>query len=118
MPTRLCNNPICPNPAAYRGRCAQHARARQQQVNNHRQHQRHIYNSRRWRNTRNRYLRDHPLCECDNPTCYEIATDVHHRLDLELGGDPWHPDNLQALAHACHAQITRARQATQTGSHP
>lgn len=66
-----------------------------------------IYGSRRWQNTRRKFLFEHPLCQCENPDCHAIATDVHHRKDLAAGGDPWDPDNLMALEHACHSRITR-----------
>jgi 5-methylcytosine-specific restriction enzyme A len=104
MPVRLCLEPSCPNPATWRGRCQSHAR---KQDRNTQRAGYHIYRTKRWRNTRRAYLHDHPLCQCG-----KIATDVHHITDIADGGDPWHPNNLQALCHPCHSQTTRTRQTT------
>ena len=104
MPSKLCLRPGCPNPRASRGYCRAHTPTR----NN--TDQRRIYNSKRWTLTRRHQLDRHPLCECG-----EIATDVHHLKDLADGGNPWSPDNLQSLCHACHATITRARQTSGVG---
>ncbi len=101
-PVRLCAEPRCPNEADYRGRCVVHARRRERQT---RRAGKPIYNKARWKHTRTRFLFDHPLCECG-----EIATDVHHRVDLADGGDPWSTENLEALCHCCHAKLTRSRQ--------
>ena len=103
MPTRLCLAPGCPHPAAYRGRCPDHARTNDQTIN---RAGRKIYSSARWRHTRERYLLEHPLCE----RCGALGTDVHHRIDLADGGDPWSFTNLEGLCHACHSRITRAGQ--------
>jgi hypothetical protein len=86
MPTRLCLNAGCPNPATYRGRCAEHARTTNRATHRNRT----IYNSKRWATTRSSVLFSHPLCPCG-----AIATDVHHIVDLEQGGDPWARSNLQ-----------------------
>lgn len=100
MPTRLCAEAGCPNPATYRGRCHEHAR----QTNRATHRNRRIYNSRRWQLTRRLVLHDQPICaRCDNA----LATDVHHIVDLEAGGDPWARANLEALCHSCHSQVTR-----------
>jgi 5-methylcytosine-specific restriction protein A len=101
MPTRLCLNAGCPNPATYRGRCPIHARHVNQAIHRNRT----IYNSKRWATTRSSVLFNHPLCPCG-----AIATDVHHIVDLEQGGDPWARNNLQALCHPCHSRITRQGQ--------
>jgi 5-methylcytosine-specific restriction protein A len=101
MPTRLCLNAGCPNPATYRGRCAEHART----LNRTTHRNRRIYNSKRWAITRRSVLHQHPLCPCG-----AIATDVHHIVDLEAGGDPWAQHNLQALCHPCHSRTTRQGQ--------
>jgi 5-methylcytosine-specific restriction protein A len=101
MPTRLCLNAGCPNPATYRGRCAEHARTTNRATHRNRT----IYNSKRWATTRSSVLFSHPLCPCG-----AIATDVHHIVDLEQGGDPWARANLQALCHPCHSRTTRQGQ--------
>lgn len=107
MPTRICLEPRCPNVAAYRGRCGDHARSNERTIQRSGYK---LYRTKRWELTRRSYLFDHPLCECDDQTCHGIATDVHHRVDLNAGGDPWNAANLQALTHACHSKLTRGRQ--------
>ena len=42
--------------------------------------------------------------------CGRIATDVHHRVDLRDGGDPYASENLASLCHECHAKVGRERQ--------
>jgi 5-methylcytosine-specific restriction protein A len=101
MPTRLCLNAGCPHPATYRGRCVHHART----INRATHRNRGIYNSAKWRHTREVVLSEQPLCECG-----AIATDVHHIVDLEQGGNPWARNNLQALCHSCHSVLTRRGQ--------
>lgn len=101
MPTRLCAEPGCPNPAAYRGRCATCARVNERRTE---RAGRHVYGTRRWVMLRRSVLFERPLCACG-----AIATDVHHKHDIADGGDPWDPANLEALCHPCHSRITRRR---------
>jgi hypothetical protein len=101
---RACLAPTCPNPATHRGRCQTHARNRERQTNRAGYK---IYRSKRWRILRDCYLTHHPLCSCG-----EIATDVHHLVDLADGGQPYAWANLSAMCKRCHSQITRRRQAT------
>jgi 5-methylcytosine-specific restriction protein A len=98
-----CAEPACPQPATYRGRCPNHARTHDRNTNRAGYH---IYRTKRWQIVRNHHLFHHPLCD----HCGQIATQVHHRQDLEQGGQPWAPDNLQSLCGPCHARITRQRQ--------
>jgi 5-methylcytosine-specific restriction endonuclease McrA len=104
MPTRLCLQECCPNPATYRGRCPDHARHNERTIN---RAGRQVYNTKRWSIVRRKVLFENPLCACG---CGRIAEDVHHKRDLEDGGDPWDSENLEALAHDCHSKETRARQ--------
>jgi 5-methylcytosine-specific restriction protein A len=97
----MCAAPTCPNPAVYRGRCATHQREHNRRTHRHRE----VYNSKKWRITRDRFLFWNPICECG-----QIATDVHHHVDLDDGGDPWDEANLRALCHPCHSTETRRRQ--------
>jgi 5-methylcytosine-specific restriction enzyme A len=97
MPTRLCKNPRCPDPATYRGRCQRHAKQREKQTHPNK----HIYNTKRWQILRRRVLFDQPLCACG-----AIATDVDHILAIEDGGQPWAIANLQPMCRACHATKT------------
>ena len=104
MPTRLCTEPRCGNPAAYRGRCTTHAPPHEQATHPNR----HIYNTKRWRILRRTILHTQPLCPCGH-----IATDVDHIQAIQDGGNPWNPTNLQPLCRQCHgmktAQELRAR---------
>jgi 5-methylcytosine-specific restriction endonuclease McrA len=116
MPTRLCSNPTCAQPATYRGRCAIHSRANEQGI------QRtglKIYSTAKWQRTRRKVLFLNPLCACG---CGDIATDVDHIVPLDEDGDPWDMANLQGLTAACHARKTRQEQTTrrvqQEGSQP
>lgn len=65
-----------------------------------------------WQRTRSTYLRDHPHCECDAcatlpPHRRPAATDVDHIDGLGPQGPRGNdPDNLRALAHACHSRRT------------
>ena len=102
---RLCLEPRCPEPAIYRGRCKGHAVSNERATHPNKQ----TYNRKRWKTTRRRQLSGQPICEIEG--CSSLATDVHHRHDLALGGDAWATDNLQSLCHEHHAQITRRRQA-------
>lgn len=99
MPTRLCLEPRCAGTARYRGRCPQHARTHERRT--HSAEHKRIYNSKRWRITREKVLTENPLCSCG-----AIATDVDHVVPLEQGGDPWALSNLQALCGPCHASKT------------
>jgi 5-methylcytosine-specific restriction endonuclease McrA len=107
VPTRLCLEPRCPEPAIRRGRCAKHNTARNRETRSANKAE--VYNRKRWKILRSRYLFEHPLCECG---CGGIAEDVHHKKDIQAGGDPWAWDNLEALTHACHSKATRRSQAT------
>jgi 5-methylcytosine-specific restriction enzyme A len=99
-PYRLCAEAGCPDPAVIKGRCRRHASAERKSnrsVNDR------FYSSRPWRYTRNRYLREHPLCE----RCGRIADSVHHVQAIEDGGARRDPENLQALCRPCHSSVHR-----------
>lgn len=101
-----CVEPGCGAYASYRGRCHYHAK-----VNNRRTHNANnkaIYNSKRWRIIRKAQLFAVPLCEQEG--CEQVATDVHHRIDLDQGGAPFDRANLESLCRAHHSQRTRAEQ--------
>ncbi len=65
-----------------------------------------------WERTRAAYLKDHPVCECDDCAAlpYEqrpLATDVDHVDGLGPNGPRGHdPANLRALLHAHHSRRT------------
>lgn len=105
MPTQVCLEPSCANPAAYRGRCPAHTTDRNRQT---RSRNAPLYNTKRWQITRRHKLSLDPLCE----QCGHIATDVHHRQAVQAGGAVWAMENLEALCHACHSRQTRREQTT------
>jgi 5-methylcytosine-specific restriction endonuclease McrA len=105
MPTRLCANPGCPNPATYRGQCATCNQAKEQQTNRAGHH---IYRTRKWQLLRRRVLYDQPLCPgVLDATCGDLAEHAHHIIDIADGGDPWARANLIGLCASCHSRITR-----------
>lgn len=103
MPIRLCAAAKCPEPATYRGRCAEH----QRQVNRSTHRNRPVYNSKRWQVLRRRVLFEQPLCPCGG-----LAVDVDHIVALEDGGAPYERANCQGLCRSCHSKKTR-KEATQ-----
>jgi len=105
MPTRLCANPSCPNPATYRGRCAVHARANEKVIQ---RAGRHFYGTKRWQLLRSRVLFEQPLCA--TPGCAAISEDVHHIVDIDDGGPVWARSNLEAHCHSHHSSLTRRGQ--------
>ena len=67
-----------------------------------------LIQSKRWMQVRNKFIREHPICE----RCGKLATEVHHRVPLNrFRNDPFKmeqmafdEDNLQSLCHVCHRQ--------------
>ena len=106
MVARLCLTAGCARMATYRGRCPQHAQQHDRTIN---RAGRRFYNTKRWRILRNWYLFHHSICECDQQ-CGQLAVDIHHRQDIADGGNPYDPQNLQALSKECHSKVTRQRQ--------
>ena len=67
-----------------------------------------LYNSKAWKDVRNRALR-RDLYTC---TCGARATEVHHIIELTPGNVNNHSialniDNLQSLCHDCHDKETK-----------
>lgn len=74
-----------------------------------------IRNSREWRDrARPRQLLDFPYCQlCDERRSALVeATEVDHIIPLEIGGEPFDPENLQSLCKRCHV-IKSAEEARQ-----
>lgn len=69
-----------------------------------------IYANSIWRNLRNSYLMDHPLCECClHNGITKPAEEVHHVIYISSGKDEnemkdiaFNKDNLIALCGDCH----------------
>ena len=64
-----------------------------------------MYDSKRWRVLRRRKLFIDPLCE----RCGVVGRDVHHRVDLSDGGDPFAVTNLESLCRSCDSKETWRR---------
>lgn len=59
---------------------------------------------RRWREIRDRILRERPICE---DCAMDRATEVHHIIPKRYGGTDT-PDNLMSLCKSCHSRRTIA----------
>ena len=103
MTRRLCAHPGCARIAEARGRCRAHAADSRRQT---RSPFNSFYASKAWAMSRRQQLFQEPFCE----ECGQLATVVHHRVDLRDGGAPRDPQNLASLCAPCHNQTTRRRQ--------
>jgi 5-methylcytosine-specific restriction protein A len=111
MPTRLCLEPRCPNPATARGRCDEH---RKEQERNRScvcradaKERNRMYARKRWELTRRSKLFANPLCELEHPGCLGIANEVHHMVAMEDGGAAYDLKNLISACKPCHSRETR-----------
>lgn len=74
-----------------------------------------LINTRRWQHLRRHALEMHPLCvECERAGRITAATEVHHRVPVQQGGNRdekqrlmYSLSNLMPLCHACHVEIHR-----------
>ena len=70
--------------------------------------QKRFYSGKKWRKLRDKYLKEHPLCErCAAVGRAEVAEHVHHKIELNENNfkDPliaYNEDNLEALCFDCH----------------
>ena len=89
-----------------KGRCAAHARVREQQRPN--TDIRKLYRTARWAATRRQVLQQYPLCPmCASAGVVCLSTEVDHIVphkgDLRLF---WKSENLQGLCHRHHGEKT------------
>lgn len=109
MPTRLCASPGCPEPAHYRGRCHNCARAQEQRTQRAGHH---VYRTKRWQVLRNRVLFEQPLCPgVYGDECGALAEHADHITPLP-DGEPYARSNVQGLCAQCHGRKTKQEQAT------
>jgi len=102
-----CAVPGCPNLCEPGEQfCSSHKAVEEKKYNDYCRDKNHNKNyGRSWRNIRNRYLNAHPLCEqCLKEGKYVTATEVHHILPVNKGGDH-RTTNLMSLCHSCHEKI-------------
>ena len=107
-PSYPCTYPRCPNLAVKGGRCEQHKKQEQQQIDQ----QRGTANERgytyHWRKVRGIKLNQNPLCEeCRLSGEVTPANEVHHKDGNPLNNKP---DNLMSLCKSCHSHITATTQ--------
>ena len=105
-PLQPCAEPRCSVLVSH-GRCATHARQREQARPN--TDIRKLYHTARWRAVRQGLLSSAPLCTlCLQGQRVTPATDIDHvvphRGELERF---WDSGNLQPLCHPCHARKTQ-----------
>jgi 5-methylcytosine-specific restriction endonuclease McrA len=73
------------------------------------------HRDKRWRVVRKAVLdRDRHVCQIDGRDCTRTATHVDHILSPELGGAPFHENNLRASCPNCN--LRRARPERRPGS--
>lgn len=105
-PKRPCSYPGCPQ--LTNGRyCDEHKKLADKQYNKYKRDPatRKRY-GRSWKRIRDRYIKEHPLCEeCSKQDKLTPAEEVHHILPLSRGGT--HAiNNLMSLCKSCHSKIT------------
>lgn len=60
---------------------------------------------RAWKRIRDRYVTEHPLCECcERKGKMTVAQEVHHILPISKGGTH-DRNNLMSLCKSCHNKI-------------
>lgn len=72
-----------------------------------------FYNTSRWHNLRDSYIKQHPFCEmCEEKGIVKLAEQVHHKIEFMKGitdEEKWKlltdEDNLMSLCAECHKQI-------------
>jgi 5-methylcytosine-specific restriction protein A len=115
-PTRLCPEPRCPNPATARGRCDDHRKEQERHRSRARRadtrERNRMYTRKKWAMTRRAKLFANPLCELEHPGCLGIASEVHHRIAMEVGGARYDLSNLVSTCKPCHSRETRREQTT------
>ena len=104
MPTRLCLEPRCPNPATGRGRCDLHRKALERERSaRRRETTRGVYKRKKWEASRRAVLTRDPICR----VCKDaLSTEVDHIEPLAQGGDPYRLDGLQGICSPCHRRKT------------
>lgn len=99
---RPCSHPGCPELVREPGvsRCPKHQREYEQAQDAKRGTAAERGYDARWREIRERFLYDHPMCE----KCGAPATVAHHIVRRRDGGKDT-PRNLMALCASCHGRL-------------
>lgn len=104
-PKHPCRYPGCPNltDATY---CEEHRKVARRQYDKYERQPdvKKIYGY-RWEKIRNKYIREHPLCErCLSEGRSTLAVEVHHIKPIKKGGDHT-VNNLMSVCKSCHNKI-------------
>ncbi len=102
MPTKPatpCTVPDCPNVSIGHGKCRLHDRLSRRDYDGSRGTRQERGYGAGWQRVRQHYLQRYPFCAL----CGAPATDVHHIYGIANGH---RDDNLMALCHQHHSQIT------------
>lgn len=114
---RACADIRCPRPAVPgHAWCEEHLarHSREEDAEYRRRHPRagDPRGTQRWRRIAAAYLAMHPLCQrCGKA----LARQVHHRVAIAAGGDPWDTANLLAVCLRCHADLEREERPKRKG---
>ena len=69
------------------------------------------YNAPRWRNLRNAYRNENPICEeCKRQGITTPMAIVDHIIPISKDGSAWDWKNLQSLCTPCHNSKSRKEQ--------
>ncbi|MEA4874383.1 MULTISPECIES: HNH endonuclease signature motif containing protein [Bacillota] len=104
-PKRPCSTPGCPNLTDGRY-CEEHRVVERRRYDKfERSPDVNKKYGRAWKRIRDRYAREHPLCEmCEENGRLTSAEEVHHILPISLGGTH-DKSNLMSLCKSCHNKI-------------
>lgn len=100
-----CSFPGCPN-LTFGEFCDKHKKEQRQKYNKYeRSPDSNSKYGRRWREIREEYRSEHPLCEmCLKAGRYVPMDEVHHIIPVRAGGTN-DKNNLMSLCHSCHQKI-------------
>ena len=104
---RLCVTPGCASTTTRGGRCGECQRVYERSIE---RAGRELYSTKRWQIARRKQLFPDTLCELQYEGCVGLANEVHHRVPLRDGGDPFAPSNLMSACKPCHSVETRLEQ--------
>jgi len=104
-PKRPCQHPGCPNltDELY---CPEHKKKAVVSYNKYeRDPEINKTYGRSWKRIRDRYIKQHPLCEmCQKEGRLTPVDEVHHIVPVSQGGKSVE-SNLMSLCHSCHTKI-------------
>jgi len=104
-PLSPCSYPGCPKLCEGRY-CEEHKKLTDKQYNRYERSKdvNKIY-GRSWKRIRDKYAREHPLCErCLSEGRATLMQEVHHIIPVSQGGTN-DPSNLMSLCQSCHTKM-------------